>query len=93
MGRCSTLWFLIPQILNKKLEGQETRRLVVIVAALTILVANNRMLNKNLATSFTSTSPSELLPAIQTSLISLDAICFIIRTNLGNYNIRYYIII
>ena len=38
------------------------------------LIANDKMLNKNLATSFASTLPLVLLPAIQTSLLSLDAI-------------------
>ena len=39
-----------------------------------ILIGNNKMLNKNLATSYTSTLPSVLLQAMQTPLLSLDNI-------------------
>ena len=41
---------------------------------LAFLIANDKVLNKNLATSFTSTSPLVLLPAIQTASLLLGAI-------------------
>ena len=57
-------------------------------------IVNDKMLNKNLATSFTSTLPLVLLPAIQKSSLSLDAISkSFYYTNIGNFNIRYYYII
>ena len=59
---------------------------MVIITALVFLVANDKLLNINLATSFTSNLPLVLLPAIQKSLLLLDVISKSFNyTNLGNY--------
>ena len=63
-------------------------RFMVIATALTFLVANDKMLNKNLTTSFTSTLPLVLLPALQTSSQLFDATSKLVNyTNLGNNSI------
>ena len=80
--------FRFANLLNKR---QETRMFMVFFAALTILIANDKMFNENLATSFTSSLPQVLLPAIQEASLLLDAVSkSFYYTNLGNDNIRYH---
>ena len=59
---------------------------MVFVAELIFLIGIYKVLSENFATSFTL--PSVLLPAVQASSLSLDAISkSFYYTNLGNYNI------
>ena len=86
----SLLYFV--SLSNKRLEGPGNTKVCSFHRCMKIV--NDKMLNKNLATSFTSTLLLVLLPAIQKSSLSLDAISKSFHyTNIGNFNIRYYYII
>ena len=74
-GHCSTsIASLFRESAVQKAERLKNTKVMVFVTAPTFSIGNDKMLNKNLATSFTSTLPSELLQAIQISSLSLDNI-------------------
>ena len=72
---------------NERLGDPGNKKVVVFVAVLTFLISIDKMLNKNLTTSFTSALPSALLPAVQKTSLLIDAISKLFyHTNLRNYN-------
>ena len=81
---------------DKRLGGPGNTKVHGFFAELTLesFDSNDKMFNKNFATIFTSTLPSLLLPAIQMSLLLLDASSKLFYyTSLGNFNIQYHYII
>ena len=74
-GRYSTfIASLFCESAVQKAERLKNTKVMVFVTAPTFSLGNDKMLNKNLATSFTSTLPSVLLQAVQMSSLSLDNI-------------------
>ena len=59
---------------DKRLGGPGNTKTLGFATELMLLIANDKTINKNLATSFTSTLSLVLFPAIQTSSLLLHAI-------------------
>jgi len=87
LQRAAVLLLSLLRFVNLLNKRQETRMFMVFFVALTILIANDKILNKNSATSFTSASPLVQLPAILSALLLLDAISKSFHYDLRNYNI------